>query len=371
MATFCITTRLSRLARQLNNSSSCFRNISVIESSPPSPHVCFICQRNYATQDPEDKVKPPLRPYRYGLDKLVKFVTTSGDKLEKRIPSVFQVYRTFSSGIKSFVADTKDYHRVSLSLWRGESLQQFSRRDLELYRQFSADLPLVGLMMVIAFAPGGAFVFPLAYVFPRFLLSHHFWTADQRVQFRRIKMGKKLRHYDNVLDFLHLLSRHIESDGRERNMKQLIRKLDMSVTLTPTEILSQLPLFEGKPYRMDSLSIRHMRHLSKANGMSLRRRKLVKDGLMLHYMDKAMIREGIEDLPDEELDQACAWRGLNPDGLKRKEKLSYLKDWIHISSHVHEPSISLLLHLPVLLGYCHPTNRELMGPMSARQKERI
>ncbi|XP_059160933.1 LETM1 domain-containing protein 1-like [Physella acuta] len=326
-----------------------------------SPVICSRCSKYYSTQQSEDKVKPPARLRRFLLDKLVNFITNSSDQLEKRIPSVFQVYRTFKTGVSGFVSDTKSYYKISTRLWSGESLENFSRKDLELYRQFSTDLPVVGLIFVIVFAPGGAAIFPLAYVFPRYLLSQHFWTPQQKVEFRTLAIRKQLKHYDGVLDYMHLLSQHIEHKPSAENVRKLISKLDSKVVLSNAEILETLPLFEGKPFNMECLSIRHSRHLSKSLGLSVRRKKLIKDALFLHFIDKAMQREGIDIMEEEELDKACYWRGLNPSGLSKQEKAQYLNKWIDISGHIHEKSISLLLHLPVLLSYCHPKNQTLMA----------
>ncbi|XP_055870658.1 LETM1 domain-containing protein 1-like [Biomphalaria glabrata] len=321
-------------------------------------HYCTHQQKEKQVQ--EDKVQAPARPQRYLFDKLIQFITNSSGKLEKRIPSAFQVYRTFKSGISEFVSDSKDFYKVSTRLWSGESLQQFKRKELELYRQFSSDLPVVGLIFVIAFAPGGAIVFPLAYVFPRFLLSHHFWTPLQKEEFRKITLTKQLKHYDYILDHMHLLSQHIQDKESRDYVRSIINKLDTNVLLKKSEIQELLPLFEGKPFHTDCLSIRHLRHLAKALSLSLRHKKLIKDALFLHYIDTAMAREGTSSMTDEELNRACCWRGLNPSGLQRQEKIHYLENWMQISGIIHEKSISLLLHLPVLLSYGLPSNRALM-----------
>ena len=44
------------------------------------------------------------------------------------------------------------------------------------------------------------------------------------------------------------------------------------------------------------------RHLGKANGLSLRKAKLEKDAQLLHYMDMAMQREGLDILAEDALD---------------------------------------------------------------------
>ncbi|GFR78193.1 LETM1 domain-containing protein [Elysia marginata] len=68
--------------------------------------------------------------------------------------------------------------------------------------------------------------------------------------------------------------------------------------------------------------------------------------------------------------QACMWRGLNPQGLEMQKKVDYLHSWTAVSSVIHEPSVSLLLHLPVLLSYTKPSNRELLNlPATNGNKE--
>ncbi|CAL1536333.1 unnamed protein product [Lymnaea stagnalis] len=353
----------------LQISYTCY--LSKIDANKSNYNERCYCTQRQKHESQEDKVKPPARPRRFLLDKLISFITTSSDKLEKKIPSVFQVYRTFKTGVSGFVSDSKDFYKISTRLWSGESLEHFTRRELELYRQFSKDLPVVGLIFVIVFAPGGAAAFPLAYVFPRFLLSHHFWTSQQKEEFMKIAITKQVNHYDNILDYMHLLSQHIETKATRDIVVGLISKLDSNVPLRKDEILELLPLFAGKPFNTDCLSIRHSRHLSKSLRLSLRRKKLVKDALFLHFIDSAMSREGTHSMTDEEVDRACCWRGLNPHGMWRQEKVQYLENWTQISQVIHEQSISLLLHLPVLLSYCEPSNRELVAKHRNIKRGRI
>jgi hypothetical protein len=49
--------------------------------------------------DPEDKIKRPGFVRRYLLDRVIMFITDSTSRLEKVFPTVFQIYKTFKTGI--------------------------------------------------------------------------------------------------------------------------------------------------------------------------------------------------------------------------------------------------------------------------------
>ena len=76
---------------------------------------------------------------------------------------------------------------------------------------------------------------------------------------------------------------------------------------------------------------------------------------LLMEIDRAVVRENMEALSHEELQRSCSQRGLNVHGLDRSEMLEYLGAWTRISGQLDAGSASLLLHLPVLLGYNHRT----------------
>ncbi|GFR78196.1 LETM1 domain-containing protein 1 [Elysia marginata] len=118
--------------------------------------------RHFSSKEPEDKVKVPSRPRRYALAKVVNFLSDSIDKLENRLPRAYLVYKTARTGIRSFIGDAKEFYRITKELWSGKSLSELSRKDLELYRQCSHDLPKMSIALIISLAPGGVLIFPLA-----------------------------------------------------------------------------------------------------------------------------------------------------------------------------------------------------------------
>lgn len=74
-------------------------------------------------------------------------------------------------------------------------------------------------------------------------------------------------------------------------------------------------------------------------------------------MDLAINREGgAHNMQPDSLRQSCYMRGLNPTNLSNEEMIEYLRKWVLVSSVVDGESVSLYLHLPILLAYNHPNN---------------
>lgn len=74
-------------------------------------------------------------------------------------------------------------------------------------------------------------------------------------------------------------------------------------------------------------------------------------------MDLAIRREGgAHNLSQDALIYACYLRGMNPTNLSNDMMVDWLKQWIEISDKIDGSNISLLVHLPILIGYNSPNN---------------
>ena len=62
-----------------------------------------------------------------------------------------------------------------------------------------------------------------------------------------------------------------------------------------------------------------------------------------------MVKEGVENLSDQELSSILFARGFNPAGLSRDSQLQHLREWLGVTTQLDPRSISLYLHLPALL----------------------
>ncbi len=109
------------------------------------------------------------------------------------------------------------------------------------------------------------------------------------------------------------------------------------------------------------LSAPHVKHLMKAHQVRgsvlwFPRFRLQQYANLVHQIDMAIAREGGPDaLALPELKKSCHLRGLNVQDQDEKVMRLYLKQWMAITSRLDTASMSMLLHLPILLGYNHPS----------------
>lgn len=79
-----------------------------------------------------------------------------------------------------------------------------------------------------------------------------------------------------------------------------------------------------------------------------------------HFMDRAIRREGgVHNMPADALRNACFFRGLNAANMDNEDLIKWLEGWVEVSMDVDQNNFSLLIHLPILLGYNHPNNWQL------------
>lgn len=259
--------------------------------------------------------------------------------------------------------DTKMYYLVTTNLWTGKSLNDFTRKELEVYKQYPRDVWKVSPVLIISALPFANYiVFPIAYMYPKWFLSPQFWTSEQKEAIWGEQLAKRLGHCPVVLRNLRARHAHMDDDHPlQEKLKNMLNKIRHLQSLTVKEILALKPLFEDYPCHLEKISIAYVRQLAKCNGLPLRRSKLIDATLIVHYTDLALGREGIENLSNEELAKACYSRSLNPVGISRNEQLQYLCQWVEVSRAINENSLSLWLHLPLFLAYNQPTNRQLTG----------
>lgn len=92
-----------------------------------------------------------------------------------------------------------------------------------------------------------------------------------------------------------------------------------------------------------------------------KRFRLAERAYLIHHMDLGIRREGgVHNMPVEYLKNACFIRGLNATNMSNENMIEWLQDWVEISLHIDGNNISLLLHLPILIGYNHPSNWQLL-----------
>ena len=106
--------------------------------------------------------------------------------VSKIVPEKFvQVSRLFIRGVKLIFQDMKSFSSVHSILSGTQDPEKacltMSRQQLEIYETLPRDLLRVGPVIVLSALPMAQYaVFPIALMYPKKLLSHHFWTEEQK-----------------------------------------------------------------------------------------------------------------------------------------------------------------------------------------------
>lgn len=304
-----------------------------------------------------------VRQYFFG--RFFNYLKNYDKVLEKNFPAAISIYRVFSIGVKDFFLDMKKYFRTNAIINSSEKgIKALTRKELELHKKMPSDMMTVAPVLLISALPFANYViFPLAYMYPRHLLTSHFWNLQQRIEFKELFL--KTRTSSNRKIFRHLQSKleATRDSGYYKTFNYVLGLLGSGTHPSAEEILSVREIFNESPYHIDTLANSHVTLLCKLHGIHslyLKRIRLSEHVYTMHHMDLAIKNEGgVHNLPVEALRHCCYLRGLNPSNLRNEELIEWLREWIKVSLVIETENISLYLHLPILLTYNHPNNWKL------------
>ncbi|CAG4942908.1 unnamed protein product [Colias eurytheme] len=297
----------------------------------------------------------------YIVQRYIEYVKNYTKVLETRFPAAMRMYRVFSIGIKDFLRDLKAYISLRIKFARDQGFSNMSRQDIELYEKMPSDMWKIAPVLVLSAIPFGNYIiFPLAFLKPKKLLSSHFWSIQQRVEFSVQDLRDRLKYNRSVFRALQEKLDLIPEGQIKERWERIIALLGSGVHPTANDIIECKELFMKEPYHLAQLSYAHVGHLLKMHGLRksvFRRKKLKYRALILLEMDKAIIREGgVDSLGSDTLRNACHIRGLNGSHLSNQNMKDWLQQWLQVSQNVDSNSYSLLLHCPILFAYNHPQN---------------
>lgn len=139
-------------------------------------------------------------------------------------------------------------------------MKEFSYSDLMVYYQIPKDILRVGPVLLVSALPFTNYiVFPLAYWFPKQLLSHHFWTIEQRQRFQAIDHTHRLHYYRPVFRNLQTkLTTIAAEDNLHDKCRLVLDKLGSGTHPSVDQILDIKTLFAAKPYGLECLKSGHL-----------------------------------------------------------------------------------------------------------------
>lgn len=95
-------------------------------------------------------------------------------------------------------------------------------------------------------------------MYPRKLLTHQFWTPQQRSEFFVLELQDRLANNRRILRLLQAKSSQIKNDPNYPTWKHIIAQLGSGMHPTVDEIIKVKDIFAEMPYKTASLSYTHV-----------------------------------------------------------------------------------------------------------------
>ncbi|XP_011634649.1 LETM1 domain-containing protein 1 [Pogonomyrmex barbatus] len=319
-------------------------------------------QRGLArTQTETEKPGKVANLKRYWFAKYINYIKNYERTLEQKFPRTMRVYRVFSDGSKDVYTDLKRFV-AAIKKQGSYGVDSLTREELQLMHTMPRDLRKLSPLFLLSALPFTNYIiFPLALYFPRYLLTSHYWTLQQKLEFMLSDHKRRLKHNRPLFRCMQAELKSIKNEALRIKWRDAIACLGSGTHPTTKNIIACSELFSGSPYSLSNLKRKHLTELLAIHGMPIwkpfKRKRLMERGMLILRMDRAIVREGgVKEMPNEAMRWALSFRGLNPANMSTENMRRWLEQWLIISASVDQNNISLLLHSPILLAYNHSTN---------------
>lgn len=234
----------------------------ILRRNVKNSRICNSCylmyQRGYVETKENDAQQKKSSSFRkYWMSRYMEYIKNYQTTLDKNFPTTMRVYRVFGVGSKELYSELKKYISVRKKQ-RVHGMESLTREELQLWHTFPNDLVKISPLLMISAIPFTNYIiFPLAYLFPRLLLTSHYWSLEQRFNFISHYHKKRLKHNKPLLRCLQNRVDSIANPLLRVKWSGVIACLGSGTHPTASEIISCVDLFVEPPYSLDSLTRKH------------------------------------------------------------------------------------------------------------------
>lgn len=195
---------------------------------------------------------------KYWIFRYIDYVKNYEKVLEKNFPKTMHVYRVFSVGTKEFYSDLKRYMQVRKKI-RITGIDSLTREELQLSFTFPKDLIKISPVLLISAIPFTNYIiFPLAFYFPHKILTSHYWSIQDKLNFMMSEHKKRLKHYKPLLRCLQSQVNKVQDTNLRKLLKDIVAHLGSGTHPTPESLLECKTLFSGQPFSLKELKRKHV-----------------------------------------------------------------------------------------------------------------
>lgn len=195
---------------------------------------------------------------RYWFGRCMDYIKNYEAKLERKFPRTMHVYRVFSVGTRDVFADWKRFISA-ITKQRSNGTDSLTREQLQLMHTMPRDLKRLSPLFLLSAIPFMNYViFPLAFYFPRYLLTSHFWTLQQKLDFMLSDHQSKLKHNRPLFRCIQAELKTISDQTLRLKWRDALACLGSGTHPTTKDIIACTKLFSDSPYSLNVLKRRHL-----------------------------------------------------------------------------------------------------------------
>lgn len=95
-------------------------------------------------------------------------------------------------------------------------------------------------------------------MYSRKLLTHHFWTLQQRSEFAVLNLQDRISYNSKLFRFLQSKLPQVKNDVNYEKLRHVLGLIGSGTHPTPEEVISVKDMFSAAPYKTSSLSYMHI-----------------------------------------------------------------------------------------------------------------
>lgn len=302
-----------------------------------------------------------LGPIRESYKKWIAATYHKFDKwLEKISPSGKKLLDTFTIGGISTLSYIKTYYYVSQRLKVNPNAAVSYDEAMKMY-MIKKDAIKVAPLAPLCLVPFGFVILVLpAYLFPRLILPHAFWTDVQRQTFYKQYHKRRMQPYNIILHHMNY-HKEISPDSTFRHALENISNVIQAKNIPSNHMLLKLKPFCSQienPMNIETrqvfLLLQSFSRVILANSIlppSYLSSQLRNYGLLILQLDEKLRSENLlRHLSTKEIETATLMRGLDSCNLSSAANVYWLKNWLELTKMCKANDYWFALHAMVLLS---------------------
>ncbi|KAL9958897.1 hypothetical protein ACROYT_G035970 [Oculina patagonica] len=291
--------------------------------------------------------------------------TRFGDN--SRIQKFRKVVNAFMAGTRQLGHDVKRMFEIQRKL-KNNSYDWDSLKTEEIIHLHQTRKDLLKSLPVVVgfFIPFLGYAVPfVAFLYPKQLLSHHYWQPHQREKFALQDIRRRSKHYLPIVREIGRLALRYKANRHSTDLMSTSVKVVNKEHPTNEELLGMSEFFKGELLGFDHLPRYHLKKLSDVWLVSPWLPKPVLRARLKHLLksikkeDAALKREGLENLREEQLKAVCHSRGLDTTDVDPEALVRWLAEWVELSDAARDADESFLAHCAVFKGVNYSGDKDL------------